>query len=153
MAVYRFLPVEDSGPLFTICFDPERSEPVKTCVIRACLTLIQGGARFHWQKPLDHPATWTATRGREILAVRTPFFSTFHVRLIVPHCRALLFVVSRLIAQGLLDGLRLDQERNELSQSLFQIRRFSFLVYFRSGGRLRYSSSLVFSHWRTWKIG
>ena len=73
MAVYRFLPVEDSAPLFTICFEPERSETVKTCVIRACLTLIQDSARFHWQKPLDQPAIWTAARGREILAVCTPF--------------------------------------------------------------------------------
>ena len=77
MAVYRFLPVEDSGPLFTTCLEPERSEPVKICVVRACLTLIQDASRFYWQRPLDQPATWFATRGREILAVCTPFFSTF----------------------------------------------------------------------------
>jgi hypothetical protein len=97
VAVYRFLPVEDSGPLFKTCLEPERSEPVKACVIRACLTLIQDAARFHWQKPLDQPAIWVAARGREILAVCIPFFPTFHARLIVPHCRALVFVVSSLI--------------------------------------------------------
>ncbi|KAF8806096.1 hypothetical protein BYT27DRAFT_7141632 [Phlegmacium glaucopus] len=67
VAVYRFLPLEDSGPLFQVCFEPERSEPVKTCVVRACLTLAQDAPRFHWQKPLDQPATWVATRGRDIL--------------------------------------------------------------------------------------
>jgi hypothetical protein len=77
VAIYRFLPVEDSGPLFTICLEAERSEPVKICVIRACLTLIQDAVRFHWQKPLDQLAIWTATRCREILAVCTPFFLRF----------------------------------------------------------------------------
>jgi neurofibromin 1 len=33
------------------------------------LTLVQDAARFHWQKPLDEPASWVATRGRDILAV------------------------------------------------------------------------------------
>jgi hypothetical protein len=73
VALYRFLPVEDSGPLFQICLEPERSEPVKTCVIRACLTLVQDAGLFHWQKPLDQPATWVATRSREIIAVCTSF--------------------------------------------------------------------------------
>ena len=73
MAIYRFLPIEDSGPTFQICFEPERSDPVKTCVVRACLTLVQDAARFHWQKPLDEPASWVATRARDILGVRTPF--------------------------------------------------------------------------------
>ena len=73
MAIYRFLPIEDSGPLFQTCFEPERSEPVKTCVVRACLTLVQDAARFHWQKSLDQPASWVATRGRDIVMVRPPF--------------------------------------------------------------------------------
>ena len=65
--------MEDSGPLFNICLEPERSEAVKTCVIRACLTLAQDAARFHWQKPLDQPAIWVATRSRQITAVCTHF--------------------------------------------------------------------------------
>lgn len=73
VAIFRFLPLEDSGPLFKICLEPERSEPVKTCVIRACLTLVQDAPRFHWQKSLDQPAAWVATRSREILTVRTAF--------------------------------------------------------------------------------
>ena len=72
VAVYRFLPFEDSGPLFRICLEPERSESVKSCVIRACLTLVQDAPRFHWQKPLDQLTTWVAKRGREILTVCTP---------------------------------------------------------------------------------
>lgn len=79
MAIYRFLPIEDSSPLFKICIGPERSEAVKTCVIRACLTLAQDAPQFHWQKSLDQPATWVATRGREILlTVRT--FLEFDLR-------------------------------------------------------------------------
>ena len=73
MAVFRFLPLEDSGRLFQMCFEPERSETVKTCVVRACLTLVQDTARFPWQKPLDQPATWVATRSRQIIVVRTAF--------------------------------------------------------------------------------
>ena len=80
VAVFRFLPLDDSKELFRICFEPERSEPVKTCVARACLTLTQDAPRFHWQKPLDQPACWVATRCREILIVCTPF-SILHARL------------------------------------------------------------------------
>ena len=65
--------MEDSVPLFKICLEPERSEPVKTCVVRACLTLVQDVTRFHWQKPLDQLATWVAKRNREIIIVCTPF--------------------------------------------------------------------------------
>ena len=41
VAIYRFLPFEDTLPLFASCFEPERSEAVKICAVRACLTLIQ----------------------------------------------------------------------------------------------------------------
>lgn len=41
VSVFRFLPQEDSLPLFTVCVEPERSEAVKTCAVRACLTLVQ----------------------------------------------------------------------------------------------------------------
>jgi hypothetical protein len=53
VSVYRFLPVEDALPLFVICAEPERSEAVKTCVVRACLTLAEEVRRIKWQKPLD----------------------------------------------------------------------------------------------------
>ena len=88
VAIYRFLPIEDSGPLFRICFEPERSEPVKTCVVRACLTLVQDAARFPWQKPLDQPASWIATRGRDLTLVRLPSLCFMLYKLIfVAVCR------------------------------------------------------------------
>jgi len=41
VSVFRFLPEEDALALFGACVEPERSESVKTCAVRACLTLIQ----------------------------------------------------------------------------------------------------------------
>ncbi|KAJ3504772.1 hypothetical protein NLJ89_g7765 [Agrocybe chaxingu] len=67
VAVFRFLPIEDSGPLFEACVEPERSEPVKTCVIRACLTIVQDKPRFLWQKTLDDLPASVAARCRDIL--------------------------------------------------------------------------------------
>lgn len=34
--------------------------------MRACLTLVQDASRFHWQKPLEEPATWVARGCRDI---------------------------------------------------------------------------------------
>jgi hypothetical protein len=151
VAVYRFLPIEDSGPLFQICFEAERSAPVKTSVVRACLTLAQDALRFHWQKPLDQPASWVARRCREILTVRTLFYL-----FCAPDfscCRALAFAVSRLITWALPDGLHLDQKPSEILLNLFQREMCSFLPSFRSGGRLRHSSSKAFRLQRTLKVG
>ena len=39
VTVYRFLPNEESLPLFTTCLEPDRSEAVKICAVKACLTL------------------------------------------------------------------------------------------------------------------
>jgi neurofibromin 1 len=39
--IFRFLPEEDSLPLFEECLMPERSDAVKLCAVRACLTLVQ----------------------------------------------------------------------------------------------------------------
>ncbi len=39
-ALYRFLPEEESLHIFAQCVEPERSEAVKLCVVKACLTLI-----------------------------------------------------------------------------------------------------------------
>ena len=39
-ALYRFLPEEESIPIFQQCVEPERSEAVKICAVKACLTLI-----------------------------------------------------------------------------------------------------------------
>ncbi|KAF8165773.1 hypothetical protein B0H34DRAFT_794124 [Crassisporium funariophilum] len=67
VAIFRFLPHEDAVPLFQTCLEPERSEPIKTCVIRACLTLVQEGHRFRWQKSINYLAESVASRCREIL--------------------------------------------------------------------------------------
>ncbi|KAJ7458402.1 hypothetical protein B0H11DRAFT_187286 [Mycena galericulata] len=50
--IFRFLPEEDSLQLFEECLLPERSEAVKLCVVRACLTLAQEAAIIPWQRPL-----------------------------------------------------------------------------------------------------
>ena len=39
-ALYRFLPTEESLPIFQQCLEPEKSEAVKICVVKACLTLV-----------------------------------------------------------------------------------------------------------------
>ncbi|PPR04649.1 hypothetical protein CVT24_011867 [Panaeolus cyanescens] len=67
VAIYRFLPDEDAITLFQQCMEPERSDPVKTCAIRACLTLVQDAPRFSWQKSFERLAVTTAPRCRDIL--------------------------------------------------------------------------------------
>ncbi|KAG6857003.1 hypothetical protein H0H87_011097 [Tephrocybe sp. NHM501043] len=52
VAVYRFLSEEEALSLFVICVEPERSEAVKLCAVRACLTLVQEAGRCKWQRPL-----------------------------------------------------------------------------------------------------
>lgn len=66
VAVFRFLPLEDSLPLFAICVEPERSEAVKTCAVRACLTLTQEVSRISWQKPLEKLEDALSHRFRDI---------------------------------------------------------------------------------------
>ncbi|KAF8645481.1 hypothetical protein AX16_007766 [Volvariella volvacea WC 439] len=66
VACYRFLPLEDVMPLFRICVEPERSDAVKTCAARACLTLVQEAPRLTWQKPLDKLEELMARRWRDI---------------------------------------------------------------------------------------
>ncbi|KAJ7181585.1 hypothetical protein C8R43DRAFT_1229418 [Mycena crocata] len=51
--IYRFLPEEDSLLLFEECLMPERSDAVKLCVIRACLTLVQEAVQMPWQRSLE----------------------------------------------------------------------------------------------------
>ncbi|KAJ6515229.1 hypothetical protein C8R45DRAFT_1049017 [Mycena sanguinolenta] len=60
--VFRFLPEEDSLPLFEECLQPERSDAVKLCVVRACLTLAQEAPLLPWQKNLDNLARTVAPR-------------------------------------------------------------------------------------------
>ncbi|GLB34218.1 putative GTPase-activator protein for Ras-like GTPases [Lyophyllum shimeji] len=66
VAVFRFLPEEDALSLFSTCVEPERSEAVKLCAVRACLTLVQEAERVKWQKPLDKLEDIMAPRLRVI---------------------------------------------------------------------------------------
>lgn len=70
VAIFRFLPFEDSTQVFRACMETERSDPVKTCAIRACLTLVQDAHRFPYQKRLYELADSVSARCREILKVR-----------------------------------------------------------------------------------
>jgi len=67
VAIFRSVPVEDSTQLFQQCTEAERSEPVKTCAIRACVTLVQDAPRFRWQKGLLELADAVASRCRDVL--------------------------------------------------------------------------------------
>ncbi|CDO69579.1 hypothetical protein BN946_scf184759.g19 [Trametes cinnabarina] len=51
-ALYRFLPEEESIPIFRQCVEPERSEAVKICIVKACLALIVDGWKLPWQRPI-----------------------------------------------------------------------------------------------------
>ncbi len=41
VALYRFVPPEESLPLFLFCLRPEKSDAIKTMAVKACLTLAQ----------------------------------------------------------------------------------------------------------------
>lgn len=41
VTIYRFLPPEESVPLIKDWMEPTRSDAVKICAVRACLTLAQ----------------------------------------------------------------------------------------------------------------
>ncbi|KAF8883153.1 hypothetical protein CPB84DRAFT_1817082 [Gymnopilus junonius] len=67
VAIYRFLSFEEATDLFLACIDPERSEAIKTVVIRAFLTVIQDAPRFYWQRPPNQLEIEIASSCREIL--------------------------------------------------------------------------------------
>ncbi|TRM67484.1 hypothetical protein BD626DRAFT_544948 [Schizophyllum amplum] len=66
VAIFRFLPEEDSIPLFLRCCEPECSEALKACATRALLTLFQESGRIPWQKPLQKLREAVAPRLREM---------------------------------------------------------------------------------------
>ncbi|GBE80125.1 hypothetical protein SCP_0213280 [Sparassis crispa] len=53
VTIYRFLPLEDTLPIFGLCLEPERAYAVKISVVKACTTLVIEASRIPWQKPLD----------------------------------------------------------------------------------------------------
>ncbi|KAF7302288.1 Ras-GAP domain-containing protein [Mycena indigotica] len=67
-AIFRFLPEQDSLLLFEECLMPERSDAVKLCVVRACLTLIQEAPRLPWQRSLDKLVATISPRLQAIFA-------------------------------------------------------------------------------------
>lgn len=75
VALYRFLAFGDSVPLFQACMEPERSEAVKTCAVRASLTLVEDGLRFKWQRDFAELGKIIGPRCREILKVCANQFS------------------------------------------------------------------------------
>ncbi|KAK7053933.1 hypothetical protein R3P38DRAFT_3343387 [Favolaschia claudopus] len=62
VTIFRFLPEEDSIPLFEECLMPERSDAVKLCVVRACLTIVEEAEIIPWQKSYDALALTVAPR-------------------------------------------------------------------------------------------
>jgi hypothetical protein len=68
VAVYRFLPAEEGLALFTLCLEPERSEAVKTCAVRACLILSLEADQFPWTRSTEALRGPIACRITAILA-------------------------------------------------------------------------------------
>ncbi|KAH9939229.1 uncharacterized protein BXZ73DRAFT_88953 [Epithele typhae] len=52
-ALYRFLPEQESLPIFQQCIEPERSEASKICVVKAVLNLIVDGWKMPWQRNIQ----------------------------------------------------------------------------------------------------
>jgi len=75
VALYRFLASEDSIPLFHSCLEHERSEAVKTCAVRASLTLVEDALRFKWQKKFADLRGTMGPQCRAILRVCIDLFS------------------------------------------------------------------------------
>ncbi|KAK0207040.1 hypothetical protein DFS33DRAFT_1318594 [Desarmillaria ectypa] len=65
--IFRFLSEEESLPLFKACVEPEKSEAVKICVVRACKTLYEESSLFSWQRTLKNLEPIIARRFLNIL--------------------------------------------------------------------------------------
>lgn len=65
--IFRFLSEEESLPLFKACVEPEKSEAVKICIVRACKTLYQESSKFSWQRSLKNLEPIIARRFLNIL--------------------------------------------------------------------------------------
>ncbi|KAK0461601.1 uncharacterized protein EV420DRAFT_1526161 [Desarmillaria tabescens] len=65
--IFRFLSEEESLPLFKACVEPDKSEAVKICVVRACKTLYEESSIFSWQRSLKNLEPIIARRFLNIL--------------------------------------------------------------------------------------
>ncbi|TBU46391.1 hypothetical protein BD309DRAFT_622853 [Dichomitus squalens] len=70
-ALYRFLPEEESLGIFQQCLEPERSDAVKLCVMKACLTLVVDGWKLPWQRPL------ATLKNHVMKRMNTIFYATY----------------------------------------------------------------------------
>ncbi|KAG0709913.1 hypothetical protein DFH29DRAFT_1012634 [Suillus ampliporus] len=66
VAVFRFLSEEESISLFLECLEPERSDAVKICAIKAATTLSIEASRLPWQQSLEKLQFAIAPRLRDI---------------------------------------------------------------------------------------
>ncbi|KAI6003613.1 hypothetical protein EDD15DRAFT_2567619 [Pisolithus albus] len=69
VTTFRFLPEEESLPIFASCLEPERSDAVKICAIKACTTLASEASRLPWQGSLDELKRVVGPRLRAIYGV------------------------------------------------------------------------------------
>jgi neurofibromin 1 len=53
VAIFRFNPIEAMENTFVTCLSNERSDAVKTCVVRAMVTLVSESRRFEAQPPIE----------------------------------------------------------------------------------------------------
>ncbi|OBZ70421.1 Neurofibromin [Grifola frondosa] len=54
VTIFRFLPEEESIPMFETCLEAERSDAVKISVVKACITLVVDANRLPWQRNLGN---------------------------------------------------------------------------------------------------
>lgn len=137
VSIFRFLPFEDSAPLLQACIESERSDPVKTCAIRAFLTLVQDKSRFQWQRSFDDLVSAVASRCRDIMKVRKTY-----VYLIVALTSNRVLVFDALISTRTTNPNEWQhgQSRRGSTQNLFQIGKFLCLGYSRFGEKCQCSS-------------
>ncbi|KAF8559154.1 hypothetical protein OG21DRAFT_1570167 [Imleria badia] len=66
VAVFRFLPEDETVPLFVACLEPERADAVKICAIKAASILASEAARLPWQPSMEKLRSIIALRSRRI---------------------------------------------------------------------------------------
>ncbi|KAH7931340.1 hypothetical protein BV22DRAFT_1124264 [Leucogyrophana mollusca] len=69
VTVFRFLPEAESLSLFVACLEPERSDAVKICAVKAATTLTTEASRLPWQPSMEKLQMAIAERLRTIYKV------------------------------------------------------------------------------------
>lgn len=78
VAIFRFNPTEAMESTFVACLANERSDAVKTCVVRAMVTLVSESKRFEAQPPIEPLYSRFANALREIFLVSS-FICVFFI--------------------------------------------------------------------------